>query len=393
MAIGKLEYLRAIPDRLQLWSGEISWEKYCISKRIAQYCQDYIELPTCGRNYLDELLRTRTPKFKVDHISLRLLSDRRKISPNSFEEPDPVPGKLGKVSEQLDWMRASNDFRIKITLLARLGMPNFFHSTYLKDPTSWISLRYGGRNLPYLDGVETLWPQSFRYLVVNSGTTQGQAVLSSSYSARTRGLIIEPEERGLELAKDLGLSVRSTEAIMEEFQNDFSLNLHGSNSLKSSWRYVNDKYLTLQSVDILGKKVRAHEKAFIGPQTLAKAGKSFPARMRVVRRKQNLLYETNEPDEVTVEQLRDVLKGYPQKGALWVEKAEIQSILPSALLPSLDLPVSFLNGSASLRIMPSRVIELIPESTSSYSEEDIGEISGDDTLSVLSVMSDGLTQP
>jgi hypothetical protein len=288
-------------------------------------------------------------------------------------------------------MKADIDFRIKTMLLARLGMPNYFHSSYLKDPTSWVSMRYGGRNLPYLDGVEVLWPESFKYLVVNSGTTRAQAVLSSSFSTRTRGLIIEPKERGYELAKDLGLQVYSTEEIMEEFQKS-SLNLHGSNSLKSSWRYVNDKYLTLQSVDILGKKVRAHEKAFSGPQTLTEVGRSFPARMRVVRKKQILMYEADAPDKVTFEQLHKALKGYPQQGALWVEKAEMQDKLPSALLPSLDLPISYLNGSANLRIMPSRIIELTPESTSSLTEEDIGEISGDDTSSVMSVMSNGLAQ-
>jgi len=41
IGIGKISYLKQIPRVLQYWSGEISWDKYCISRYGAHYCQDF----------------------------------------------------------------------------------------------------------------------------------------------------------------------------------------------------------------------------------------------------------------------------------------------------------------------------------------------------------------
>lgn len=128
------------PRFLQSMNLEISWDKYCVSKKYVSYCQAFGYAPRFNRS------------IHRDTIKVRLLNEFRKQGGHdSFEEPDPLVGKARDLERSVRHI-GSKDYKdfieAVIPLALRAGMPRWFETKIFKNPQSYMPSAFGGLGIP-----------------------------------------------------------------------------------------------------------------------------------------------------------------------------------------------------------------------------------------------------
>jgi hypothetical protein len=363
IGLGKTSYLKQIPLVLQYWSGEISWDKYCISHYGAHYCQDFLIKPQPGPNYalrkLSELARqgrlVERPKYKLDHIWLRLFSDRRKVGSAVFEETNPFPGKSKALTEMLGWTGRDLDFRLNLVLLQKLGLGRWFPAAYLKDPRSYVPQAFGGRGLLTLPNIELTLSESMKYCIVNSEDIAVRIANGSGDSRKLRGVILDESDKALARLKELDIRVYTR----EEAEDDASANdlaSFGEVSRTALQSKLSEQFVDYDRLDLTEKKISVITKAFKGPSVLKEEQKSYEGRMRSVAKAQKRIFDAR--GEITPAPMVQVAIRQPWASIrrLYVLRSELTELLPRGVIPSFTIPVDFLAGSMSQIEVEDRVV-------------------------------------
>jgi len=352
IGIGQVSYLKAIASRLETWSGVVNWEKYAISNRMAHYCQDYIMKPKPSHKYD---VRISGPRYKIDHVPLRLLSDRRKTGPSSFEEPNPFPGKIKDLGERLSWIGKGTSFNLGVVYLAKLGLGRWFGRDIIKDSTSYISQAYGGRGLPYIPGIEIRWPEEMRFALANWDDPVIQRLASGVKSSRVRGILIDPFENDKSKATALGLEILDMEQTLEEQRDE----RFGSQSMTSSYRNIKERYVPIDRVHDIDQKVQSCVRAFEGQSAFGQSTfVTYQARVRRVRANYRTYWLEMGRQITDPVELRKNLRQFPQRYNKYVRREDLGKVLPSPLVPSYTITTETLGGTAGLAEFPGNVITL-----------------------------------
>jgi hypothetical protein len=364
VGIGKVVYLKQIPQVLQYWSGEISWDKYCISKYGAHYCQDFLVKPEPGASYaLRNLSRLAMqgriedkPKYKLDHVWLRLFSDRRKVGSAVFEETNPFPGKAKRLVESMVWAQWDIDFRINLTLLQKLGLGRWFPSEYLKDVRSYVPQCFGGRGLLTLPNIELVLPETLKYCIVHSDDIAVRIANGSGDSRKLRGVILDETDKALNKLKELKVPVY-TKAEAESSSAAEELGMFGDMSRTSLNSKVRQDFCDYEQFDLTEKKVAVVAKAFKGESVLKEGQKSYEGRMRSVAKAQRRILESRDmPSTPSLLVRTAIAQPWASSERLYVRRSDLEGLLPMGLIPSFTIPVTCLAGSMSLIDMGSRVL-------------------------------------
>jgi uncharacterized protein YggL (DUF469 family) len=249
-------------------------------------------------------------------------------------------------------------FSVLVLLLAKQGIGHSFPASYFKDSSSWIPKQYGGRGLPYFYGVEAAWKPSVRFTVLNISEKWARHVVSYSDSRKTRGIILDEGDQSFSenLIEKLDLQSFVEDDIRTKLINDTP---HSEMSFSAQWTATRADFVDSTFLDIIDKKVKAHDKAFNGPTELTKSQKSFPSRIRAIRRKMIERWEYEGCEQVETESLIARLQSFPQAHTRWIPRALVNEILPSPLIPSLTLNASSLKGEAFLVEMPDPTVHVV----------------------------------
>jgi hypothetical protein len=370
IGIGKTSYLKMIPEFLQSWSGEISWDKYCISSYGAHYCQDFLIKPEPGPRYalrsLSHLARQGAlaagPKFKLDHVMLRLFSDRRKVGSAVFEETNPFPGKAKALTELMSWAKWDIEFEDNLILLQKLGLGRWFPAAYLKDPRSFVPQAFGGRGLRERPGITSLLSPAMRYCIVNSDDVAVRIANGSGDSRRLRGVILDETDKALARLQELKIETFNYEQVSSEAS--FSdLQSYGDMSMTSLQARIREDFVDYDRFDLTEKKVAVIAKAFEGLSVLKETQKSYEGRMRSVARAQQRIYE-NHGEYVATPQVEVAIRQpWVAIRKLYVRKSEMLRLLPRGVIPSFTIPGENLEGSMSLIDMSPRVLPQLEDMT------------------------------
>jgi len=370
VGLGNLRYLSSIPKNLEAWSGVISWDKYCISKFGAHYCQNFLAKPGPGPRYALRpqnslakagiALPVSRPKYKIDHIMLRLLSDRRKVGSAVFEETNPFPGKAKQLSEELSWQDVDLSWKLSVTILQTLGLGRWFPLDYLKDPRSYVPQWCGGRGLTRIPGVEALLSPSMQYAIVNLDDPAVRKAISSGNSRKVRGLILnESDEINAKLGS-LGLeSITYEEAISQV--NAPILQDWADVSYTQTTKQLRDLYVPYDKIDLTEKKIAVAVKAFKGPSKLLETQKSYESRMRAVSRAIRTAHEGRDLRETSMDELSAALQPSrgPWRETRYIRRDLVENLLPRGWIPSFTIPVPFLGGEHSPIEVEDRVVNSV----------------------------------
>lgn len=139
-AVGSERDVRRPPEFLQSMNLEISWNKYCISRKYVSYCQAF--------GY--------APRFDIgihrDTIKVRLLNEFRKQGGHdSYEEPDPLVGKardLERSVRQIGNEEYKHFVQGVIPPALRAGMPRWFETKVYKKYQTYMPSSFGGLGIP-----------------------------------------------------------------------------------------------------------------------------------------------------------------------------------------------------------------------------------------------------
>lgn len=364
IGIGRIDYLKQIPQILQFWSGEISWDKYCVSRYGAHYCQDFIIKPEPGPRYalrsLSKLARqgrmADKPKYKLDHVWLRLLSDRRKVGSAVFEETNPFPGKAKALTEAMSWAGWDINFNINLILLQKLGLGRWFPTEYLKDARSYVPQAFGGRGLLTLPGIELVLPDYLRYCIVNSDNVAVRMANGSGDSRKLRGVILDDSDKSLKRLQELRVRVY-TQAEVEADAAAEDLERFEDVSRTSLQSKILQDFVDYEKFDLTEKKVAVIAKAFNGPSVLNEVQKSYEGRMRSVARAQRRIHVAHNAELVPAPVAQVALmQPWAAIRRLYVRRTDLDGLLPMGVIPSFTIPVTHLAGSMSLIEMESRVL-------------------------------------
>jgi len=364
IGIGRVTYLKQIPQVLQYWSGEISWDKYCVSRYGAHYCQDFIIKPEPGPRYalraLSKLARQGRkedkPKYKLDHVWLRLFSDRRKVGSAVFEETNPFPGKAKALTESMSWAGWGIDFNINLLLLQKLGLGRWFPTEYLKDARSYVPQAFGGRGLMTLPGIELALPDYLRYCITNSDNVAVRMANGSGDSRKLRGVILDDTDKALKRLQELGVRVYTQVEVEEDAAAD-DLERFGEVSRTSLQGKISQDFVDYEKFDLTEKKVAVIAKAFNGPSVLTETQKSYEGRMRSVARAQRRIHIANNAELVPAPMVQVALmQPWAAIRRLYVRRTDLDGLLPIGVIPSFTIPVTHLSGSMSLIEMEGRVL-------------------------------------
>jgi hypothetical protein len=363
IGLGKISYLKQIPQNLQNWSGEISWDKYCISRYGAHYCQDFIIKPEPGPKYalrpLSKLARQgrleNGPKYKLDHVWLRLFSDRRKVGSAVFEETNPFPGKAKALTESMSWARWDLSFNLSLLLLQKLGLGRWFPVEYLKDSRSYVPQAFGGRGLVTLPGIELTLSAAMRYCIVNSDSPAVRIANGSGDTRRLRGVIMDDSDMALKRLQDLCVRVYTQEEVNEDAAAD-DLERFGDVSRTSLQGKIADDFVDYLKFDLTEKKVAVVTKAFQGPSVLTETQKSYEGRMRSVARAQERIFR-NHGQAVDGPMVQSaIMQPWASIRRLYVRRTDLNGLIPMGVIPSFSVPVTYLAGSMSRLDMGDRTI-------------------------------------
>lgn len=395
IGLGKVSYLSQIPKILQYWSGEISWDKYCISHYGAHYCQDFLIKPEPGPRYAlrptsklasSGMLADR-PKFKIDHIWLRLLSDRRKVGSAVFEETNPFPGKSKALTEMLSWTGRSLSFKVRLLLMQKLGLGRWFPASYLKDPRSYVPQAFGGRGLVVLPNIELILSESLKYCIVHSENIAVRIANGSGDSRKLRGVILDESDKALARLQNLDIRVY-TRAEAEEETSAEDMASFGEVSRTALQSKLSEQFIDYDRLDLTEKKIAVISKAFRGPSVLKEEQKSYEGRMRSVARAQQRIFsdrgEITPAPEVSVA----IMQPWVARTRLYVLRTDLTELLPRGIIPSFTIPVSFLSGSMNRIELEGRVVK--PQLVA---RTDVSARIESDAMSVVSDTTNGTSLP
>jgi hypothetical protein len=139
-AVGNLQDVVRPPNFLQSMNLEISWDKYCISRKYVSYCQAFGMAP---RHCLG---------IHLDTIKVRLLNEFRKQGGHdSFEEPDPLVGKARDLERSVRHISNENYKMFVegvIPPALRAGMPRWFETKVYRKATTYMPSSFGGLGIP-----------------------------------------------------------------------------------------------------------------------------------------------------------------------------------------------------------------------------------------------------
>jgi hypothetical protein len=138
IALGSLEFVKAIPVILEQMGFEISWPKYRISRKYVHYCQDFGIHP---RYHIS---------IKVDTLKVRLLNQFQKQGGTQFDSADPLIGKAKEIEGQIKYLgRQGNEVIYQmIPYLLRAGMPSYFEKKVYGKGLAFIPTALGGLGVP-----------------------------------------------------------------------------------------------------------------------------------------------------------------------------------------------------------------------------------------------------
>jgi hypothetical protein len=384
IGVGKFGYLSQIPKVLEAWSGVISWDKYCISKVGAHYCQDFLLLPRPGPRYAirpqDALAKAgvQLPKFKIDHIPIRFLSDRRKTGPEVFEETNPFPGKAKALTEILSWQKADLHWVYSVVLLQKLGLGRWFPTSYLKDYRSYVPQIYGGRGITTPPHLENLLSPQMQHCIACINEKAVRIANTSGNSRKVRGVVLDGENSEVRL-NELRVSSMSYSEVVKEV-NEESLSVFGSVSYTATHKNIREEFMTVASLDIVSQKIAVAIKAFNGPSVLNKQQLSYESRMRAVARAQSVIFELSTKEFHSSETMSRLLtmRNGPHREERYVRRSEVEGILPKGYVPSFTIPVTYFGGSMSRTEMGDRVLSQMrpPSVVSAPIERDSISVSG-----------------
>jgi len=384
IGIGKFGYLSQIPKILESWSGVISWDKYCISNVGAHYCQDFLLLPRPGPRYAirpqDVLAKAgiQPPKYKIDHIPLRFLSDRRKTGPEVFEETNPFPGKAKALTELLAWQRADLHWVYSIVLLQKLGLGRWFPAAYLKDYRTYVPQIYGGRGITTPRYLENLLSPQMQHCIASIGERATRVANSSGNSRKVRGIVLDGSNSDVRL-QEVHINSLSYEEVLKVV-NEESLATFGSVSYTATHKQLRDDFMTVSSLDIVSQKIEVAMKAFSGPTVLSRRQLSYESRMRAVARAQDVVFNLSTMEFHDGEKLSHLLamRNGPHREERYVRRSDVEGYLPKGYVPSFTIPVTYFGGSMSRIEMGDRVLPQMrpPSVISAPIERDSISVSG-----------------
>jgi hypothetical protein len=336
IGIGKIEYLKQIPERLALWSGVVNWEKYGISKTLAHYCQDWLLIPEAGNERYNVRSKSEKPRYKIDMIHLRLFSDRRKVGPSSFEEPNPLPGKAKALSEELAWRDAGWIFNANCINLMRIGLGRWCGRDCIKDIMSYVPPQYGGLGLPPFPGIEKVLPPHIAYAIQNAEDPAIRKISGGITSKRVRGMILDAAEAERNLAKKYGLQVYTFAEAFRESEIRNTLPKHYAPSITSTRKSMVEDFVNIVDIARPEQKIAAMQQAFNGIPAKKKF-LTYGQRQRRVVAGFRTYFTENACPFPDLDKVKENFFLHPGTFSLFVEKQSLEAKIPSPLLPSVTV--------------------------------------------------------
>jgi hypothetical protein len=295
------------------------------------------------------------PKYKLDHVWLRLFSDHRKVGSAVFEETNPFPGKAKALTESMSWARWDLSFNLSLLLLQKLGLGRWFPVEYLKDSRSYVPQAFGGRGLVTLPGIELTLSAAMRYCIVNSDSPAVRIANGSGDTRRLRGVIMDDSDMALKRLQDLCVRVYTQEEVNEDAAAD-DLERFGDVSRTSLQGKIADDFVDYLKFDLTEKKVAVVTKAFQGPSVLTETQKSYEGRMRSVARAQERIFR-NHGQAVDGPMVQSaIMQPWASIRRLYVRRTDLNGLIPMGVIPSFSVPVTYLAGSMSRLDMGDRTI-------------------------------------
>jgi hypothetical protein len=380
IGIGSVSYLKAIPERLALWSGVVNWEKYGISKTLAHYCQDWLLKPEPRPTYN---VRETGPIFKIDMIHLRLFSDRRKTGPSSFEEPNPLPGKISALAEELSWFKGGAAFDSFCIFLAKIGLGRWFGVDVLKNPMSYVPKWYGGLGLPAPKDLIEKLPDHIQYAIEKADDPSIRKLAGGVSSRRVRGIIVNPHETEELFAAKLGIQVYNEKEVFAEEKEHGMFDNHPAPSITSTRKSIVDNFVPLRLITVPEKKISAMAKAFDEDGFSQREFLTYGQRQRRVVAGFKEFYKAEGYPLPDTEVVRKNLALYPGAFELYVRRTDLESVIPQPLLPSLTISDQTMAGGSAFGVdlpEPKPLKGSLPTSIEG-SEETLPGSSSDETLS------------
>jgi hypothetical protein len=386
-APGDVAQLENISLTLAMWGAVVSEEKYGISKRYIHYCSDYAFVFRPLPKQYDPI--TEGSVFKLDTLMIRLLSDCRKVSPGSFEEPDPFPGKIKSLTERMMWIGRHSEDRTAfnadgslkrlawtdlILLLFSQGLGRWCPSEYFKKPRSYIASHLGGCGLPTMERMEEDLPPWIRWMVTDTGKA-ASAVRTGTMTRRCRGVVLTDEDERQLLSEQLQVPRYSRSEIAEISR---LADLHENPSQTAISSHIMKEFVSEDAINVRERKVETHIKFFKGKELNLdqKEFITYFTRQRNLVRLGQMGFESfctrasSDEMEVLNDSLnvKKALVRFPTDEKVFVRRKDIDDLFPPSRVPDLTLEVAFLGGRQGLRTLAS-VPEMEVEDIDKYLEE------------------------
>jgi hypothetical protein len=318
------------------------------------------------------------PKFKLDHIPIRFLSDRRKTGPEVFEETNPFPGKAKALTEILSWQTSNMHWVYSVVLLQKLGLGRWFPAAYLKDYRTYVPQIYGGRGIstpPHLGGLLT--PQ-MQHCIAEISERAVRIANTSGNSRKVRGVILEGNNPEVRL-KEYRLNSLSYDEVVAAVNSE-PLSTYGSVSYTATHSMIREEYMAVSALDIVSQKIEVAMKAFSGPSVLSKQQLSYEGRMRAVARAQSVVFDLSDMTIHSTDTLSRLLsmRNGPHREERYVRRSDVEGMLPRGYIPSFTIPVTYFRGSMSRTEMGDRVLTQMrpPSVISAHIQMDSISVSG-----------------
>jgi hypothetical protein len=369
---GSVRQLEIVSLTLACWGAVVSEEKYGISKKYIHYCSDYALTFRPLKNPYNPIMEGAV--FKVDTIMIRLLTDCRKVSPGSFEEPDPFSGKIKTLTERILWIGRINSDRTKfyygrilrlawydlLLLLFSQGLGRWCPSRYFREPRSYVASHLGGRGLPPMERLEEVLDPATRWMV----TSQSPAAISArkaTLTRRSRGVVLTDEDDRQLYSEKLNLPMFSMMDITELARLE---DLHEAPSQTAISSRIRSEFVNADAIDMREHKVNCHLKFFEGKDKnlSQKDFVTYFARHRNITQLSRLGFEqfmtraTGEEADYHVndsDHLKTALVRFPNEMKKFIRRKDVDDLFPPSRVPDLTLQVAFLGGTQELRTLAS----------------------------------------
>jgi hypothetical protein len=332
-AVGNKRDVIRPPKFLQSMNLEISWDKYCISKKYVSYCQAFGYAPRWKRS------------IHSDTVKVRLLNEFRKQGGHdSFEEPDPLVGKARDLERSLRHF-SNNEYKNFIEGVIppalRGGMPKWFETKVYKKDQAYMPSSFGGLGIPSrID-----WTQSSKccsiYKTYCLNHVPGLLTQSAKQRAWHRGQ--EFNEQVLDISSNLG--GKTFNEIWRDTQDRLDSGSSTPSGSKRVQRTIYKEYVRIdEPCVILGTKestpAMVYTKAAL--QSVIKPNR----RSRQVLIQKARLYHINNSlvDSIPYEQV-DMADLHKKRPGIWISRGALHERLKIAFsAPKLGFSTAFLDG-------------------------------------------------